>query len=251
MKLTSKPLAAIVFVIFLGGIALTSALGWFKTTNSKTPLTFKEGEFVGQFNPADIRGSYSFGDISRLFELPLADLQNGFQFPAGVDPAAYQVKNLEAQFAGSSYEIGTASIRMFVALYKGLPFDLNGDTYLPQAAAAILESRAPLTPQQSAYLKAHSVDLNAAATPPPAAATTPAPSPTASFNEHIPSDRMVSGKTSFQDLIDWGVSPTAIEQIIGAPLPAPTVLIKDYLASKNLEFSTLKSALQAEVDQHK
>jgi hypothetical protein len=259
MKITSKPLAAIVFVIFFGGITLTSALGWFHTSTTKVPVTYAEGEFAGQYNPADIRGSYLFGDISDLFGVPLEDLRMAFLFPADVDPAAYGVKNLETQFADSGYEIGTEAVRLFVALYKGLPYDLSADTYLPLEAANILESRANLTPEQSAYLAAHTVDLNlqalenlATPTPTPAAAeTSEAAQPTVSATEHIAADRTVTGKTTFQDLLDWGVPQAAIEKIIGAPLPSTSMLIKDYLASKGLEFSTVKSALQAEVDQVK
>lgn len=259
MKLTSKPLAAIVFVIFFGGIALTSALGWFQTSTTKEPATYTEGEFAGQYNPADIRGSYTFGDISSLFGVPLEDLQTGFHFPPEADPAAYQVKNLETQFEDSGYEIGTDAVRLFVALYKGLPFDLSTDIYLPAEAAGILASRANLTPEQSAYLAAHSVDLSQAApetavsgTPAPAAAETPAaPQPTVSATEHVAADRTITGKTTFQNLLDWGVSPAAIEQAIGAPMPSASMVIKDYLASKSLEFSTVKGVLQAEVDKVK
>ena len=114
MKLTSKPLAAIVFIIFFGGIALTSALGWFQTETTKVPVTYTEGEFAGQYNPADIRGSYLFGDISSLFGVPLEDLETAFHFPEDVDPASYQVKDVESQFADSGYEIGTEAVRLFV-----------------------------------------------------------------------------------------------------------------------------------------
>ena len=256
MKLTSKPLAAIVFVIFFGGIALTSALGWFHTTTTKVPVTYAEGEFAGQYNPADIRGSYVFGDIASLFEVPLEDLQKAFHIPSDVDPAAYAVKNLETQFADSGYEIGTESVRLFVAFYKGLPYDLSVDTYLSLEAADILASRANLTPEQSAYLTTHTVDLSqpaaetaASSTPAPAVVeTSAAPQPTVSATEHVAADRTVTGKTTFQDLLDWGVTPAAIEAVIGAPMPSASMLIKDYLTSKGLEFSTVKGALQAEID---
>lgn len=259
MKLTSKPLAAILLIIFFGGIALTSALDWFHTTTTKVPLTYAEGEFAGQYNPADIRGSYLFGDISSLFGVPLEDLQNAFLLPSNVDPAAYQVKNLETQFADSGYEIGTEAVRLFVALYKGLPYDLSGDTYLPLEAANILASRANMTPEQSAYLADHTVDLSQAAVeiattaaPAPAASeNSPTPQPNAATSEHVPADRTVTGKTTFQELLDWGLSPAAIEQVIGAPMPSASMLIKDYLTSKGLEFSPVKSALQAEVDKVK
>ncbi len=259
MKLTSKPLAAIVFIIFFGGIALTSTLGWFQTSTTKVPVTFTEGEFAGQYNPADIRGSYTFGDISNLFAVPLANLQTGFHFPPEADPAAYQVKNLEAQFADSGYEIGTDSVRLFVALYKGLPYDLSVDSYLPAEAANILTTKAKLSPEQTDYLKTHTVDLGQPAaettpqeTPAPAAAqTSAAPQPTASTTEHVAADRTITGKTTFQNLLDWGVAPATIEQVIAAPLPSAGIVIKDYLTSKGLEFSTLKGVLQVEVDKAK
>ena len=259
MKLTSKPLAAIIFVIFFGGIALTSALDWFHTSTTKVPVTYTDGEFAGQYNPADIRGSYVFGDIASLFDIPLADLQAAFVLPAGVDPAAYPVKELETQFAESGYEIGTESMRLFVALYKGLPYDLSLDTYLPLQAADILTSRANLPPEQAAYLAQHSVDLSQAPVVTPGAETplpNPAqvdvtPQPTVSATEHVAVAGTITGKTTFQELLDWGVPPAAIEQVIGAPMPAASLVIKDYLTSKGLEFSTLKGALQAEVDKVK
>jgi hypothetical protein len=71
MKLTAKPLAALIFVILFGWIGLTTALGWWQTKTTKEPVKFAEG-IAGQYDPADIRGSYLFGDISRLFEIPLA-----------------------------------------------------------------------------------------------------------------------------------------------------------------------------------
>ena len=53
-------------------------------------------------------------------------------------------------------EIGTASVRLFVAFYKGMPYDLSTDTYLPESAAVILRAR-NLSSEQAAYLAAHTV----------------------------------------------------------------------------------------------
>jgi hypothetical protein len=44
MTLTSKPLAIIVLVIMFGGIALSSAMGWWVTESTKQPITFTGGE---------------------------------------------------------------------------------------------------------------------------------------------------------------------------------------------------------------
>jgi hypothetical protein len=75
--------------------------------------------------------------------------------------------------------------------------------------------------------------------------TTPLPT------EHIATDKTVTGKTTFQELRDWGVPEEAIRQIIGGDLPALSTVIKDYVTQKGLEFALVKAALQAEVDKTK
>ncbi len=79
MNLTSKPLAAIIFVILFGGIAFTTAMGWWQTISSKEAATYTEGEFAGQSNPADIRGSYTFGDVEKNFGIPPASSRASLQ----------------------------------------------------------------------------------------------------------------------------------------------------------------------------
>lgn len=267
MKLTSKPLAVIIVVILFGGILLTANLGWFQTTTSKIPAMYPSGEFAGQYNPADIRGSYLFGDVANLFEVPVTDLQTAFVLPAGTNPAAYGVKNLESQFAESGYEIGTGSVRLFVAFYKGLPYDLTQVIYLPTEAAEILTAHGKMTAEQAKYLAEHTVDLSkpaaqpaAAATPLPAAAqTTPVATKPATAGTpqitpgatHVAADRTVTSKTTFQEVLTWGVPQASIEKVLGGPMPAASTVIKDYLAAKGLEFSTIKTALQVEVDKTK
>jgi hypothetical protein len=155
MNLTSKPLAAIIVVILFGGIALTTAMGWWQTVATKEAVTFAEGEFAGQANPADIRGSYTFGDVEKNFGIAPAVLAQAFNVQTD-DPAAFQVKGLETIYGDSGYEIGTASVRLFVTFYNGLPFDLSNDIYLPQEAAGLLKERI-LTPEQLTYLEAHTV----------------------------------------------------------------------------------------------
>jgi len=51
--------------------------------------------------------------------------------------------------------------------------------------------------------------------------------------------------------LDWGVTQTAIEQVLGGPKPAPSTVIWEYYSVKAQEFSSAKSALQALADQVK
>ena len=246
MTLTSRPLALIVLAMFLGGIAISSALGWWATESTKVPVTFSEGEFAGQADPADIRGSYTFGDIANSFAVTPEVLAQAFGVTEG-DPAAFAVKELEAMYLDSGFEIGTASVRMFVAFYSGLPFDTaDQEIYLPQSATDILLTRGTLTDEQITYLETYTAELAPAAEPALESSPIPAEGPSATSEEHI-----VKGKTTFGELITWGVPQETIEQLIGAPLPDPAMTMKDFASANGLDFETLKPALQAQVDKAK
>ena len=239
MTLTSKPLAVIIFIILFGGIALSTALGVWQTEGSKVAATFTEGEFAGLPDPADIRGSYTFGDVEKNFGVPASILAEAFVIPSGTDPAGFPVKDLETIYADLDTEIGTASVRLFVALYTGMPYDLSTDIYLPSPAVDILNVLGTLTSEETAYIESHKVILDSAPAPEPVTSSTPEP---------VSSERVVKGKTTFQELLDWGVSQAVIEGILGAPLPTASLTVKDYCTEKGLSFETIKAALQVEVD---
>lgn len=57
-------------------------------------------------------------------------------------------------------------------------------------------------------------------------------------------EMMVRGRTTFQDLLNWGVAPSAIEAVLGGPLPAPTTRIKAYCDEHGLDFEQVREALQ-------
>lgn len=249
MTLTSRFLAVIVLVMFLGGIALSSAMGWWSTESTKVPVTFSEGEFAGQADPADIRGSYTFGDIANSFEVTSEVLAQAFGITEG-DPAAFAVKELEAIYLDSGFEIGTASVRLFVASYSGLPFDTTDqEIYMPQSATDILLARGTLTDEQITYLQIHTVNVREsapAAEPALESSPIPAEAPSATSEEYT-----VKGKTTFGELITWGMPQEIIEQLIGAPMPDPAMTMKEYASAKGLDFEALKPALQVEIDKVK
>ena len=64
-------------------------------------------------------------------------------------------------------------------------------------------------------------------------------------------DRKITGKITFQELLDWGVTQAANEQVLGGPMPVPSTVIRDFYSAKAQEFSSAKSALQVLVDQIK
>jgi hypothetical protein len=249
MTLTSKPLAIIVLVIMFSGIAFSSAMGWWVTESTKQPVTFTEGDFAGQANPADIRGSYTFGDIAKSFDVTPEVLAQAFGITEG-DPAVFAVKELEAISLESGYEIGTTSVRLFVAYYTGLPFDTTGqEIYMPQSATDILLAKGNLTPEQIAYLEKYSVTLGASApVTEPVTESTPVAVATSAATS---AENIVKGKTTFGELIAWGVPQETIEGLINTSMPDPAMTVKDFASANGLNFETLKPALQAEVDKVK
>lgn len=247
MTLSSKPLTVIILVVLFGGILFSDAMGWWLTESTKITATFSEGEFAGQPDPADIRGSYTFGDVDNNFDVPAATLAQAFGISADT-PSAFAVKDLETLYAEEEYEIGTASVRLFVALYTGLPYEIVDDLYLPKPAVEILKSHATLTVEQETYLDSHTVILG----PLDAIQGEPLPAPVSEAGVHTETDstedRTLKGKTTFQEVLDWGVPQETIEGIIGDPLPKPLTKVKDFCTEQGLNFEEIKPALQAEID---
>jgi len=268
VRITPRLMAVFVVTTLFGGILLSIALGEWTTKSTKEPLTFTEGEFAGEYNPADIRGSYSFGDVSRLFDIPLEDFAVAFRITEP-DVAAVSLKTLEERFIDLGGDLGTSSVRLFVALYKGLPFDLEGEnTFLLSEGTALLKQKAALSPERLSYLDSHTVaDLIENAAPATqevresieVSPESPlAPKPTGGGNpgggsgtpnpEHTPEANRVGGKTTFQNLLDWGIKQEDIEKTIGQPLPSVNLVIKDWATSQGLTFLSLKGQLQALAD---
>ena len=245
MNLTSKPLAIIVMVLMFGGIFFSSAMGWWATESTKEPVTFTDGEFAGEANPADIRGSYTFSDIANSFDVTPEILAQAFGITEG-DPAIFAVKELEVIYADSGFEIGTASVRLFVAYYAGLPFDTTDqEIYMPQAAMDILLAKGNLSPEQIVYLEQYTVSVDAIApVAEPVAESTPLPA-------EASEEYVIKGKTTFGELVTWGVSQETIEGIVGMSMPDPAMSVKDFASANGLDFEALKPALQAEVDKVK
>jgi hypothetical protein len=274
ISIKSKHLAVAVPLVFAAGIGLTLAFNLWKTESEKVPVAFTSGEFAGKANPADIRGSYTFADIAKAFPVPLDELARAFG--VAQDPAAFQVKGLEGAFEGlpNGSEIGTDSVRLFVARFAGLPFEPAETTALPAAAVAILEKKGGLSAEQVADLRARAMGgetgaaapaptapapaapAPAAAIPAAPAAAAPAAAPAASPAAAVPApaasaehaasteDRTIKGKTTFKELADWGVSEADIRTVFGGEMGATGVALKDYCAQKGIEFTTVKTALQ-------
>jgi len=266
MEIRSKALSAIIAIVIFGGIMGTSSLGLWKTTSSGNPSRIKLSESVGGigenagtgvYDPADIRGNHRFGEISEMFDIPLEILSRAFALPADVDPATFKNQDFDSiypEFEGEQ-EIGNGSMKWFVALYTGLPFELEDDeeaTYLLRPAVEILKSHADLTAEQIAYLDAHTIEIDIEQvelnTPEDELQSIDEADGDAEEAERKQDEMVVAGKTTFGDLLDWGVPVEQIEAIFGGEIPNRLMQVYDYCAENGLSFGGIKADLQSDVD---
>lgn len=245
MKLNSKALGVVLLVVFFGGIALSIGLGTWQTKSSKQPTRFRGGDAAGEYNPADIRGSYTFGDVSELFEVPLEDLIRAFDLEDEENAPDLRVSMLEERYAGlvEEGEVGTSSVRLFVAWYKGLPYTPSGDEYLLMPSARILKSVATLTDEQITYLESHSLT-------PSSGQSGSGQGPAEGEEDHEPpDDQVVRGKTTFRDLLEWGLTEERIESVLGLEMPQPLLTVRDFCVDNGLPFGEIKVELQTLIDE--
>ena len=284
MKLRSVHIAVLTLVVMFGGIGLSMLAGLWQSESSKVPATYTSGEFAGEANPADIRGSYSFADVAAAFDVPAEVLVEAFGFGAAENAEDLQIKLFEDVYGVvEGKEIGTDSMRLFVALYLGRPYTPEEDTGLPAQALHILEEAGRLEPGRASEFRAmYAVELTGLSGPAdglsgPAGAAEPADADDDSQTgvaaeggaegasaadliaaaeaaakeeaEAESEDTAIKGKTTFRDLMDWGLTAAEIEEIISMPLGPPTQALRDFFLEQGMEFSTYKDALQERIDQ--
>jgi len=208
-------------------------MGLWKTVSVRNPKSVQRNQSVGEsasentvtgdYYPADIRGNHRFGEISEMFNIPLEILSHAFALPSDVDPVNFNNQDFETIYPefGGEQEIGNGSVKWFVALYTGLPFEFEDEeenTYLLQPAVDILKSHADLTAEQIAYLDAYVIEIE----------------------YEIPD--------SYTEDIELQSVDEQIETIIGGEIPNRLMLVYDYCAENGLPFGQIKAKLQVEVD---
>lgn len=148
----NKFMPLLIILFLFGGIQLSKSFSLWKTERSAEPAKITSSDYTEKYDPADIRGSYSFKEISSLYNVKEEDLITSFK----LSDINLKVKDLETLYSSSEIEIGTKSVRYFVALYNEIPFDKGEEeVFLPSSAVDLLLSTKNLTPEEIDYLKAH------------------------------------------------------------------------------------------------
>lgn len=158
-----------------------------------------------------IKGWMTLEQVSTAFGVPLNELLSAFDLPADTPPST-AVKDLESD----TFSVEGLREWLQTRSLPGQPEDVVEPTQEPTLTPAAAPVEPTATPESA---------------------------------EHVAPEKMVTGKTTFQDLLDWDVDEEAIQRVIGGDLPPSSTLVKDYVTQQGKPFSEVKAALQAEVDQ--
>lgn len=239
MKLSSMAIAVVVVVAFAGGVLGAQVAGVWRTEGSKTPARLTTGAFAGEYDPGDIRGSYSFGDIETAFDVPVRALAEAYGVADANNPGAILVKTLEEAFEGAheELEIGTDSVRLFVAKYLNRPITVADSTGIPKTAIPILEERGTVDDDLRSRVVALPAEARAGvvAAPPP--------------DEEERDERSIRGMTTFAELLGWGVAEEDLGAVFGGSIGPGSAALRDYAKEVGMEFSVVKDQIQALVNE--
>ncbi len=235
-------IAVAVFAVMFGGILFTIGTGDWSTTRDSEPARLTSGEF----NPADIRGSYAFSEIEEFFGVPANFLFEAFLIPDNLRKPTFLVKNMEDLFApvvidGAEVEVGTDLVRMFTSLYVGIPYESAETTYMPVSAVAILMRENTLDAEQQVYWQAHTFELVAAGDEP--AGDSPAGEMV--VEEHTEDAFSIKGGTTIGEMLEQGLTAEQFQEITGVELPANRALgLRDFVTQNGLDMETIKTGLE-------
>ncbi len=149
MRIRVKPwmMALLVVAVVFGTIGVANALGAYAAQGGNGGGEGGGGPALpsGGALPADIKGSMTIGAVADGFGIPVEDLAAAFHLPSG-SAAEMKVKDVGGLGLGgdSGLDVSVSSVRWFVALYVGKPYEPEESAGLTPEAASILLAKADL-----------------------------------------------------------------------------------------------------------
>lgn len=210
MKIKPIVYGIVVILVFFGVILGFQAAGiW--STSGKVDASGKAIQPLAS-DPTSIKGWMTLEQIVATYNVPLADILTHFNLPI-TTTITTAVKDLESDTFDTSALIAWLQSRT-------VPIDYPTTTLEPINTAPAITQVSTEIPQFV----------------------------TPSATEHLAPDRTITGKTTFQELLEWGVTNEAIENVVGEPIADYNLIIKDYTVGRGLAFSDIKTQLQLEID---
>lgn len=231
--LSGKTVGLLSLIIFFGAIGASFSLGWWQTVSQKVPRLIAEGELAGEYDPSDIRGSYTFGDIEKHFGVPPQFLAQAFLIQTD-NPSGIAAKDIEVTYGemleGNELELGTDSVRYMVSLFLGFPHTPEDTTGLPIPGLEMLleQDRIDVSLYEQ-LVRERGVQLVG--------------TQKVVIEDEQPQSLEIKGITTFNDLLSNGVSREDLEEVLGFPIASTTQTIKEAAEEAGIEFSVLKQRI--------
>lgn len=249
--ISSTVVAITIILVLVLGITVAKWSGVYRTESSKIPRLIAEGEFKGQYDPSDIRGSYTFQNVSDAFGIPVNILAKAFGVNTS-NSADFQLKALEEVYTN----VGTSSMREFTAMYIGIPYQNESDG-LPITAIQVLLDDGCIDEEQYQYLieKYHSLNNendDPVVAPVDESVNGPVEAVEESSKDNHSSEEqhsLINGNSIIQDALDMGITKEQLEEVLGTALHDTSLLIKDVAKGNGLRFSEIKDILNAMLEE--
>ena len=226
MRINPLIYGVLVLTVFFGIILGFQAAGIWSISGKVDASGEEINPSVSDVNT--IKGWMTLDQITAAYNVSLASILQEFNLSADTQGSA-AIKDLESDL------FSVTTLRIWLqSLASPLSATVEGTPSVQAEPTAVVVSTPALT--QSL---------------PTAATSAPTSTPPVTATVHAAPDKTMTGKTTFQNLLDWGVTPEAIENVIGTKIPDTSMIIKDFLTTNGMDFSTIKSLLQNEINKIK
>jgi len=238
MKVNNLILAISVSLIFILGIFISDFLGYWQTETIKVPQKISEGQFEGYSDPSDIRGSYSFGDVSKSFKIDVETLAKAYDLSGIIeDTSSFRINQLEEYYVfDEDIEIGTGSVKYFVSLYTGIPYESDDDV-LPSTAVYILYKEGKITEELYNELREISIDISSYLIT-ENIIIEEFQQKTEEYEEYV-----IKSTTTVLEVVRWGISIEKLEELIGIQGISEDEIIRQICLDNEVSFSEVKEKI--------
>lgn len=213
MRINPILFGVLVVIVFFGSILGFQAAGIWSISGKVSANGEAIQPIAGDVN--SIKGWMTLEQISTTFNVPMEEILQNFGLPLNTPPTT-AIKDLESE------SFDTTALKTWL-----------GQKNNPAVPTTKEDNSNPISSSEETATS--TIDETTQLVP----------------ADQSSSNRTITGKTTFQELLDWGIPKEKIEKIIEAELPERSLVIKDYLTSRGVEFSTIKNQLQTELNKIK
>ena len=246
MKISHIHILIAIVIIIGGGIGLASQMGLFQISRSAEPIKLTEDTY----DIADIRGSFTLEEVKTYYQVPPEAIIGAFNLETDSEPSTFQLKDLKEiyqpiEIEGEEHAVETDTVKVFVSLYSDIPYASEETFYLPESAVDYLVMEDKLTQEEEHYWTKHTFNP-----------VFIEPDKESSELEDIKDEPVIpeeenkvvsiTGRMTIAEIMAIGIDSETFKEITGFDVPENrTIAIREFFASKDLEFSTFKEKMES------